>query len=145
MSNSPLINDDSLGLLIADIARLMRAEFAKALTDSPLTFAEARALIYVARFEGARQVELADYAELQPMTMARLIDTLVSHQFVERRPDPQDRRAFRIYLCDAATAEIARIKSCGLNLQKQALEGIDELQIKGLLTLLRQNLQQMGQ
>lgn len=142
---TPTIQDDSLGLLIADIARLMRVEFAKALTDSPLTFAEARALIYVARFEGARQVELAEFAELQPMTMARLIDTLVDHQFVERRPDPQDRRAFRIYLCSAAAAEIARIKACGLMLQQQVLQGIDEQQIKAQLSLLRRNLQQLAE
>lgn len=139
------IQDDSLGLLIADIARLMRVEFAKALTDSPLTFAEARALIYVARFEGARQVELAEYAELQPMTMARLIDTLVSHQLVERRTDPADRRAFRIYLCEAAGLEIAKIKACGLRLQHQVLQGIDEQQIKAQLALLRRNLQQLAE
>jgi len=133
---------DSIGFLIADIGRLMRAAFAKALTDSVLTFAEARTLMYVARFEGARQVELADFAEVQPMTMARLIDTLVGHGLVERRSDPADRRAFRIFLCDAAEAELMRFKQCGLQIQQQALVGLECDTVKRLLKQLHSNLQQ---
>lgn len=133
-------SSDHLGFLIADIARLMRSQFAAQLTGSPLTFAEARTLIFVARFEGSRQVELAELAEVQPMTMARLIDALVRHQFVERRPDPQDRRAFRIYLAAAAGPELERIRSCGLQLQQQALATLDETQVKQLLQQIRQNL-----
>lgn len=48
--------------------------------------------------EGLSQVDLADVLELQPISLVRLLDRLVEHGLVERRHDPRDRRANRLYL-----------------------------------------------
>ncbi len=48
--------------------------------------------------EGLSQVDLADVLELQPISLVRLLDRLVEHGLVERRPDPRDRRANRLFL-----------------------------------------------
>jgi MarR family transcriptional regulator, transcriptional regulator for hemolysin len=48
--------------------------------------------------EGLSQVDLADVLELQPISLVRLLDRLVEHGFLERRPDPKDRRANRLFL-----------------------------------------------
>ena len=50
------------------------------------------------RQEGLSQVDLADVLELQPISLVRLLDRLVEHGLLERRPDPKDRRANRLYL-----------------------------------------------
>src|SRR5258708_29689504 len=42
--------------------------------------------------EGLSQVDLADVLELQPISLVRLLDRLVEHGLLERRPDPRDRR-----------------------------------------------------
>jgi DNA-binding MarR family transcriptional regulator len=41
---------------------------------------------------------LADVLELQPISLVRLLDRLVERGLLERRPDPRDRRANRLFL-----------------------------------------------
>src|SRR6201992_2440917 len=48
--------------------------------------------------EGLSQVDLADALELQPISLVRLLDRLVEHGLLERRHDPKDRRANRLFL-----------------------------------------------
>lgn len=48
--------------------------------------------------EGLSQVDLADVLELQPISLVRLLDRLVEHGLLERRNDPKDRRANRLFL-----------------------------------------------
>ena len=54
--------------------------------------------------EGLSQVDLADVLELQPISLVRLLDRLVEHGLLERRPDPNDRRANRLFLTAAAAS-----------------------------------------
>jgi len=48
--------------------------------------------------EGLSQVDLAEVLELQPISLVRLLDRLVEHGLLERRPDPKDRRTNRLHL-----------------------------------------------
>src|SRR6195256_5460043 len=48
--------------------------------------------------EGLSQVDLAEVLELQPISLVRLLDRLVEHGLLERRPDPRDRRANKLFL-----------------------------------------------
>jgi MarR family transcriptional regulator for hemolysin len=48
--------------------------------------------------EGLSQVDLADVLELQPISLVRLLDRLVEHGLLERRHDPRDRRANKLFL-----------------------------------------------
>ena len=56
--------------------------------------------------EGLSQVDLAEVLELQPISLVRLLDRLVDHGLLERRSDPKDRRANRLFLT-AAIASVA--------------------------------------
>jgi MarR family transcriptional regulator for hemolysin len=51
--------------------------------------------------EGLSQVDLAEVLELQPISLVRLLDRLVDHGLLERRPDPRDRRANKLHLTKA--------------------------------------------
>ena len=55
-----------LSFLLTDVKRLLRREYLK--SDLPITPMQARALVYVSRFEGLRQKALADILEIQPIT-----------------------------------------------------------------------------
>jgi DNA-binding MarR family transcriptional regulator len=55
-------------------------------------------LFRVREHEGLSQVDLADVLELQPISLVRLLDRLVEHGLLERRHDPKDRRANRLFL-----------------------------------------------
>jgi MarR family transcriptional regulator, transcriptional regulator for hemolysin len=50
--------------------------------------------------EGLSQVDLAEVLELQPISLVRLLDRLVEHGLLERRHDPRDRRANRLFLTE---------------------------------------------
>jgi len=128
---------DSLGFLVTDISRLMRRAFRGRLEGSDLTLAQARALVYVSRNEGVRQVDLAELLEIQPITLARLIDQLAEAGLVERRAHPADRRAYRLYLKAAAAPRLAAIKQVAASVRAHALGGLDKQQIAALAAALQ--------
>ena len=57
--------------------------------------------------EGSRLTELARGANITPQAMGELVDELEELGYVERRPDPSDRRAKLIVLTDNGRACIA--------------------------------------
>ncbi|MGL6645389.1 MarR family winged helix-turn-helix transcriptional regulator [Aeromonas caviae] len=91
---------DTLGFLIGDVQRLMRRQFQQQLEGSCLTLAQARALVHIARSEGIRQVDLAERLDIQPITLARQLDQMADNGLVERRNDPNDRRAHQLHLTE---------------------------------------------
>ncbi len=128
---------DSLGFLLADVSRLMRRAFLQRLEGSSLTPAQARALVHVSRHEGVRQIDLADRLEVQPITLARLIDQLAEEGLVERRPDPQDRRAYQIFLTPAAAPHLEAIEHVAAAIRKVALQTLTAEQATALTAALR--------
>src|SRR5688572_24630980 len=86
---------ESLGFLLTDSLRLTRRIAARYFEEYNMTLAQARALLGVFRWQGIRQVDLADFMEIQPISLARLLDQLAEAGLIERRPDPKDRRAFQ--------------------------------------------------
>jgi DNA-binding MarR family transcriptional regulator len=128
---------DNLGFLIADISRAMRRAFQRRIEGSSLTLAQARALVYVARNEGIRQVDLAELLEVQPMTLARLLDQLAAAGLVERRTNPSDRRAYQIHLTPAATPHLEAIHQVVATIRKEVTRGFAEEELDTVLAALR--------
>lgn len=132
---------NNIGFLLTDIKRLMRREYLK--SKLPMTPMQARALVYVSRCEGIRQVALAEMLEIQPITLARLIDQLALDNLVERRPDPKDRRAYGLYLMPEAAPSLKEIDIEIERVRKKALQGLTEEQVEAAmeaLTLMHTNL-----
>ena len=128
---------DSIGFLLADVSRLMRRAFKERIEGSSLTLAQARALVYVSRHEGVRQIDLAELLEVQPITLARLIDQLADAGLVRRRPDPADRRAYQIYLTAAAAPHLAAISQVAAAIRSVALRDLNGKQAGAVLSALR--------
>src|SRR3546814_7154100 len=100
--------DQSIGFLLSDVARLLRRNFTRRAQYLGLSQAQWQALAHLARREGVNQATLAESLEIQPVTLARLVDRLQEKGLVERRPDPADRRAFCLYLTPAAAPLLDR-------------------------------------
>ncbi|NVK43595.1 MAG: MarR family transcriptional regulator [Oceanospirillaceae bacterium] len=137
MTSRHLPDENALGFLFADITRLMRRHFQALDSDSGLTYSQARVLVNIARLEGRRQVELADVMEIQPITLARLIDQLQAQSLVERRPDPKDRRAHRLYVTEAAAGPLQEIRKLGQSVYDRMLQGLDTPQRDALMSALK--------
>jgi DNA-binding MarR family transcriptional regulator len=128
----------ALGFLVNDISRLMRCSMERRLEHTCLTLAQSRALVHIARNQGLRQVDLAEQLEIQPITLARLIDHLVEAGLVERRDDPVDRRAFHIYLTPAATPQLAILEKIGEAVRRETVGSIEEQQVYAVMSVLHQ-------
>lgn len=137
------MNTDSLGFLLADVSRLLRRSFQQSMEGSELTFAQARVLVTVSRKEGIRQVELAERLELQPIALVHLLDQLTQPGLIERRPDPTDRRAYQLFLTDAAAPHLVAVKQLAATLQAEMLRGLNKqqsAQFLASLSVVRDNL-----
>jgi DNA-binding MarR family transcriptional regulator len=130
------MSTQSMGFLLADVSRLLRRTFQQRMEGNVLTFVQARVLINISRNEGIRQVELAELLELQPIALVHLIDQLAQMGLVERRPDPHDRRAYQLFLTEAAAQHLDAIKIIGSSIQKDMLRGLNKQQAEQFLSSL---------
>jgi DNA-binding MarR family transcriptional regulator len=97
-----IIMDDHLAYLLSDTGRLIRKAFDERARTIGVTRPQWRVLARLNREPGIKQAPLADYLEVEPISLSRMIDRMQEAGLVERRPDPQDRRAWCLYLTDAA-------------------------------------------
>src|SRR5579875_1724735 len=95
--------------LLHDVARLLRIEGDKRARSHGMTRAQWGILIWLERQPGISQKELAELLEVEPITVARLIDRLEARGMVERRPDARDRRIWRLHLQPPAHDVLADI------------------------------------
>lgn len=131
----------SLGFLLADVSRLVRKRFDARTRSLDLTRAQWRVLAWLRRREGINQTELADILEIETITLCRHIDRLEAKGWVERRRDPADRRAWKLYLNAKAQPVLNKMRAFSETTRKEALAGIPQddseqlidtlLQIKG--------------
>lgn len=139
-----MTGQETLGFLLADVSRLMRRAFQQRLEGSELTLAQARVLVNISRHQGIRQVDLAELLEIQPITLARLIDQLAGAALVERRSDPHDRRAYQLFLTAAASPHLDAIARVGEAIRLDALKGLDDKEYQQFLRVLRRLRDNLG-
>ncbi len=133
----------SLGFLLRDVTRLLRRNFDRRVQPLGLTQAQWQALAYLKRQEGMRQGTLAELLEVQPISVARLVDRMAAAGLVERRPDPDDRRAVRLYPTAKARPLIDKMVALGGETLEQALCGLsakEEMALIGSLQRIKRNL-----
>ena len=97
------------------------------------------------RNEGANQNGLADMLDVEPITLCRMIDRLEEAGLVERRRDPNDRRARRLHLTDKARPLIVRLRGVADVLTAEALRGLAPVELASLeasLETIRHNINQ---
>jgi MarR family transcriptional regulator, transcriptional regulator for hemolysin len=87
--------------------------------------------------EGLSQVEFADVLELQPISLVRLLDRLVEHGLLERRHDPKDRRANRLYLTAKGRQLVDDLDSLGSAIATDVLQDVGDDAIEKSLATLR--------
>ncbi|MDF2997394.1 MAG: Transcriptional regulator, MarR family [Xanthobacteraceae bacterium] len=115
----PRAAPDDILIVIHELAHLMRIRFDQRARQHDMTRAQWVILYKLDRSPGLTQNELAAMIEVEPITIARLIDRLEAKGLVERRHDPSDRRVWRLHLLPAAEPmleEIAAVRQDMLEL-----------------------------
>jgi MarR family transcriptional regulator for hemolysin len=133
----------TFGYLVHDVTRLMRKVFDRRAARFGLTRAQWRALKRVSHEPGLTQNEVAEFLEMEPIAVGRVIDRLQKAGFIERRADPQDRRVWRLHITDKAHDVVDDMEQISSELFKQAQRGIAAADMKIMLdvfTRMKQNL-----
>lgn len=126
-----------------DVARMLRTYADYKASQFGITRAQWVVLVRLDRFEGLKQSELAEMLDLQPITLTRLLDRLCESGLIERRADPNDRRAKRLYLTPLARPMLERLGDLGDELMGTALAGVDRDSVErtvAQLAIVKENL-----
>jgi MarR family transcriptional regulator, transcriptional regulator for hemolysin len=122
--------------LLHDVARLLRVEADKRARQHGMTRAQWAILIWLDRQPGISQKELSELLEVEPITVARLIDRLEARGMVERRPDPRDRRIWRLHLLRPALDVIHEIDEHRADMTQIVTQGIDDASLETMIEAL---------
>ena len=136
------------GFMLNDVARLLRTYADHKAAQFGITRAQWAVLVRLERSEGLNQTELADILDLQPITLTRLLDKLSDNGLIERRPDPGDRRAKRLFLTPAARPLLDRLAELGEETMNSTLAGIERESVERMvaqLAVAKENLRRLIQ
>lgn len=117
--------DRDFVIVLNDVARRMRTRFDQWARNYGMTRAQGLILARLERQPGLSQNELAVICEVEPITVGRLVDRLEARGFLERRPDPGDRRIRRLHLLPASAPILAAIHDYRDALEEYLTEGLD--------------------
>lgn len=135
----PQTLDRELLFVLHDVARLIRTKADQRARAHGMTRAQWVILSRLERQPGLSQNEMAAIVEVEPISIARLVDRLQASGFVERRADPKDRRIWRLHLTPAAEPMLAEIKKAKAQLHDEITAGVEpatlDLMVDGLLKL----------
>lgn len=126
----------SLGFLTIDAARLLRRRFDQETRHLDMTSAQLQILGRIIQNEGLNQAQLAGLLDMEPITVSRHVDRMEAAGFVERRPDPQDRRVRNLYLTERGRALLPAMRQIALKIFAEAQEGLGEEERTTLLSCL---------
>ncbi len=127
---------ENLGFLIRDVYRLLAKRFEHNARELELTLPHCKVLAHLSRNQGISQARLAELTETDPMTLVRTLDRMQQDGWIERRPDPEDRRAHRLYLCDVANPVVERIWKIAALTRSEMLAALNQTEREQLIGLL---------
>ena len=105
----PVSRIRTFGFLLKDISRRYVQRFEERARELRLTLPQCRVLVQLSKREGMSQAELAEIADIEPMTLVRVLDRMEADGWVERCSDPSDRRARCLYLTPAGRPLVAEV------------------------------------
>jgi len=85
---------------------------------------------------GSRLTDLAERAQITKQSMGYLVDDLEQHGYLERRPDPSDRRAALISLTDRGWEQVRAALRIIATIEEEWASGLGELRMQQLRELL---------
>lgn len=123
-------------LLLA--GRQWRRLVAEALATDGISEARAAPLVWLGRLGGGvNQVTLAAHIGIEGTSLVRQLDQLSAAGLIERRDDPEDRRAKTLWLTAEGAALTARIEAVLAALRGEVFRGVSEAEVQGAFRVFR--------
>jgi len=141
----PFSVNREFAFVLNDVARMLRTYADQKAAQFGITRAQWVVLVRLDRSEGLKQSELAEILDLQPISLTRLLDKLCDSGLIERRADPIDRRAKRLFLTPAARPLLEKLGDLGEELVATALTGVERESVQHMINelgVVKENLRQ---
>jgi MarR family transcriptional regulator for hemolysin len=126
----------NFGFLLKDVSRRYVSRFERHAAQFSLTLVQCRALAHLEKNEGISQARLAELIEVEPMAMVRILDRMEADGVLERRPDPDDRRARRLHLTAKAKPLLEEIWRLAALTRAETFAGIGRVEREAFVGVL---------
>ncbi|MCJ8013126.1 MarR family transcriptional regulator [Paenibacillus sp. KQZ6P-2] len=128
----------SIGFRFGNMHRKMSALFAGKLKPYSITPEQWSVLYQVYLQEGINQKELALRSGKDQPSITRILDVLDKKGYIQRKPDPGDRRAYLIYATEAVQRLMNETVPLELSLNDELVAGISDEQLQALNQIMKQ-------
>lgn len=130
---------EQIGYLMKAIIKKWRSTLDQRLAGIGMSEARWFCLLHLGRAEAPMpQVELAEAMGITPPSLVKLLDRLEEDGWVERLPEPQDRRAKRVNLTPKAHEMVKVIEDEAQQLRQEVWKGISASDRQTFLRVLQQ-------
>jgi MarR family transcriptional regulator, transcriptional regulator for hemolysin len=128
--------DIKLGYLIHDVSRMRHTAFDEIVKPLGVTRAQWSVIAHLSRHDGMVQTQLAELLDVGKASLGRLLDRLEATGFIERRPEPNDRRAKRVFLTKTSLQLLERLVLLENEFNDKILAGLTYKDRRELIRLL---------
>ena len=122
-----------LGFLLHDVSRLRRSAYDQLMKPLAVTRSQWWVLAHLSRHDGMTQTQLADVLDSGKASLGDVLEGLERGGWIERRCDPADKRARRVYLAKPARGLIDRMTILEDAFNAQILKDLNVLERAALL------------
>ena len=126
-----------VAFLLVQLGTYVAGLFGERLKPLGLEQRHAGMLVRLAQNNGRSQQAIAELMGVNPTRMVFLTDELEELGLVERRRNPADRRSHALYLTEAGTAMLARVREVTRAHEAAVTAGLNEAERDQLTALLR--------
>ena len=137
------IFEDNIGLLIHDVARLLRVLYDRQMASIGLTRSQWWLLTYLFFKDGINQSELAILMDMEKAPLSRLLDRMEKKGWVIRKNESKDRRTKNIYLSESIKPLISSMRDKAAEYRRESLSILTDKErnkLKAILQILKQDL-----
>ena len=135
--------EENIGLLIHDVARLLRVLYDRQMASIGLTRSQWWLLTYLFFKDGINQSELAILMDMEKAPLSRLLDRMEKKGWVIRKNESKDRRTKNIYLSESIKPLISSMRDKAAEYRNESLSILTDKELnklKDILQILKQDL-----
>jgi DNA-binding MarR family transcriptional regulator len=129
---------EQLAYIVASVNRQLEEELEERLRPEGVPVEHLRVLEVLDRGSAVPMGELAAQALIEPPTLTKIIDRMVSDSLVFRSPDPNDRRRVLILLAPAGKALCKRLRRVSREQEERLVRQLPRDKANELRNLLRE-------
>ena len=137
------IFEENIGLLIHDVARLLRVLYDRQMSSIGLTRSQWWLLTYLFFKDGINQSELAILMDMEKAPLSRLLDRMEKKEWVIRKNENKDRRTKNIYLSESIKPLISSMRDKAAEYRSKSLSILTDKErnkLKDILQILKKDL-----